>query len=51
MAGLKIGVFKSLKDISKKWKVDNKFRPKIQNTERLKLLNGWSQAIRKTLIY
>ena len=51
MAGLKIGVFKSLKDISKKWEVDNKFRPKIQNTERLKLLNGWSQAIRKTLIY
>ena len=51
MAGLKIGVFKSLKDISKKWKIDNKFRPKIKNTERLKLLNGWSQAIRKTLIY
>ena len=51
MAGLKIGVFKSLKDISKTWKVDNKFRPKIQNTERLKLLKGWSQAIRKTLIH
>ena len=51
MAGLKIGVFQSLKDISKKWKVDNKFRPKIQNAERLKLLNGWSHAIRKTLIY
>ena len=51
MAGLKIGVFKSLKDISKKWKLDKKFRPKIQNRERLKLLNGWSRAIRKTLIY
>ena len=51
MAGLKIGVFKSLKDISKKWKIDNKFRPKIKNAERLKLLSGWSQAIRKTLIY
>ena len=49
MAGLKIGVFKSLKDISKKWRADNKFRPKIKNTERLKLLNGWSQAIKKTL--
>ena len=51
MAGLKIGVFKSLKDISKKWKIDNKFRPKIKNTERLKLLTGWSQAIRKTLLF
>ena len=51
VAGLKIGVFKSLKDISKKWKLDKKFCPKIQNRERLKLLNGWSRAIRKTLIY
>ena len=50
-AGLKIGIFKLLKDISKKWKIDNKFRPKIKNTDRLKLLNGWSQAIRKTLFY
>ena len=51
MAGLKIGVFKSLYDISKKWKVDKRFYPKIKSTERAKLLNGWSQAIRKTLIH
>jgi len=51
MAGLKIGVFKSLNDISKKWKVDKRFHPKITNVERTKMLNGWSQAIRKTLIY
>ena len=51
MAGLKIGVFKSLNDISKKWKVDRRFHPKITNIERTKMLNGWSQAIRKTLIY
>ena len=51
MAGLKIGVFKSLYDISQKWKVDKKFHPKIKITKRTKLLNGWSQAIRKTLIH
>ena len=51
MAGLKIGVFKSLNNISKKWKVDKRFHPKIKNIERTKLLKGWSQAIRKTLIY
>ena len=51
MAGLKIGVFKSLHDISKKWKANKKFYPKIKNVERTKLLNGWSQAIRKTLIH
>ena len=51
MAGLKIGIFKSLYDISKKWKVDKRFYPTIKNTERTKLLKGWSQAIRKTLIH
>ena len=50
MAGLKIGVFKSLKDISKKWQLDRKFVPKLKNSERIDLLKGWSQAIRRTLI-
>ena len=51
LAGLQIGVFKSLNDISKRWKLNRKFIPKIKSSERLKLLNGWSQAIRKTLVY
>ena len=50
MAGLKIGVYKSLKDISKNWKIDRRFSSDINKTERLKLLKGWSQAIKKTLI-
>ena len=49
MAGLKIGVYKSLDDISKNWKVDKRFSPNIKKIERLKLLKGWSQAITKTL--
>jgi len=51
MAGLQIGVFKSLNDISKRWKLNRKFIPKIKSSERLKMLNGWSQTIKKTLIY
>ena len=50
MAGLKIGVYKSLKDISKNWKIDRRFNPKIKDRLRKELLNGWSQAVRKTLI-
>ena len=50
LAGLQIGVFKSLNDISKKWKLNRKFIPKIKNSERLNLLKGWSLAIRRTLI-
>lgn len=50
MAGLKIGVYKSLSDISNYWKIDKKFTPKISKSNRIKLLKGWQQAIRKTLV-
>ena len=50
MAGLQIGVFKSLNDISKKWKLNRKFIPKLKSSERINLLKGWSQAIKRTLI-
>ena len=49
MAGLKIGVYKSIKDISRKWKIDRSFTPKMKNKTRLELLQGWSKAIKKTL--
>jgi len=51
MAGLKIGVYKSLKDISKKWKIEKSFYPKMKSKTRKELLKGWSQAIRKTLTH
>ncbi len=50
MAGLKIGVYKSLSDISNYWEADKKFTPKISKSDRTKLLKGWQQAIRKTLV-
>ena len=50
MAGLKIGVYKSLKDISKQWSLDRKFSPKINNNIRKKLISGWNTAIKRTLI-
>ena len=49
MAGLQIGVYKSLKDISKNWKVDKIFNPKIKSQNRKKLIEGWNLAIKKTL--
>ena len=50
MAGLKIGVYNSLSDISNNWKADKIFTPKVSNSNRIKLLKGWQQAIRKTLV-
>jgi glycerol kinase len=50
MAGLHIGVYKSLKDISKNWALSKKFSPKMKNKNRTYLLKGWSKAIKRTLI-
>ena len=51
MAGLKIGIYSSLSDIRKKWKVDKKFNPKIKMKKRRELINGWSRAVMKALIH
>ena len=50
MAGLHVGVYKSLKDISNKWVLDKKFNPRIKKNKRKLLLKGWSKAIQRTLI-
>ena len=50
MAGLKIGAYKSLKDISKNWNLDKKFSPKMSKKSRKTLLTGWSKAIKRALI-
>ena len=50
MAGLGAGVYKSLIDISKNWKIDKRFIPRISKTNREELLVGWKKAIRKTLV-
>ena len=48
-AGYQIGEFKSLEEIKNKWKKDAIFSPKISQKQRNYLLQGWRQAIRKTL--
>ena len=49
MAGLQIGVYKSLKDISKNWQVDRTFHPRMKSSNRKNLIKGWDKAIKKTL--
>ena len=50
MAGLNIGIYKSLKDVSRHWSLDKKFYPKINKKFRKKVINGWGAAIKRTLI-
>jgi len=48
-AGYQIGEFKSLNQIKVIWKKDRVFSPKLNNSLRNNLLQGWKLAIRKTL--
>ena len=48
-AGYQAGEFKSLEEIKYKWKKEAIFTPKINKKLRNNLLQGWQQAIRKTL--
>ncbi len=50
MAGLEIGVYKSLSEISKQWSLDKKFNPKIKNRDRNSILRGWKVAVKRALI-
>ncbi len=48
-AGYQVGEFKSLNEIKNIWQKDRAFSPKIKNSLRNQLLQGWKLAIRKTL--
>jgi len=48
-AAYQAGEFKSINEITSKWKKDAMFKPKISKKMRVNLLKGWEQAIRKTL--
>jgi len=50
IAGYQIGIYNSLNSISKKWKIDKEFVPKINKTSRTNLLKGWEQAIKRALV-
>ena len=48
-AGYQVGEFKSLNQIKNIWQKDRAFSPKIKNSLRNQLLQGWKLAIKKTL--
>ena len=50
IAGYQIGLYNSLHSISKKWRIDRKFTPKMRKRQRISLLKGWQQAIKRTLV-
>ena len=49
LAGVQLGVYESLADISSYWQRDALFTPKLGQKERDKLLLGWEKAISRVL--
>lgn len=50
LAGVQLGLFESLSDISSRWQRDALFISKISPMQRNELLRGWQKAISKVLV-
>jgi glycerol kinase len=47
LAGLQVGIFSSLDDISARWQADQEFDPAMENNARNLLLADWHEAVIK----
>ena len=45
LAGLQAGVFESLDDISRRWRLDRRFEPDMDKTTRDRLMGDWRRAV------
>ncbi len=50
LAGLATGVWDGLDDLTAKWEAAGRFEPAMDSAQRGELLNGWKQALKRTLI-
>jgi glycerol kinase len=46
LAGLAVGYWGGLKEISKQWQVDRKFSPKMSPNEIRSLVKGWHRSVK-----
>ena len=49
LAGMHIGMFKSLDEISKNWECELRFSPNMPSSEREVLYQGWQKAVKQVL--
>ena len=45
LAGVQVGVFDSLDDVTANWQRDRSFEPAMDNSERERLLAGWTKSV------
>ncbi|GAN53960.1 glycerol kinase GlpK [Tanticharoenia sakaeratensis] len=49
LAGLATGVWNDLSEVAATWSEDRVFRPQMEANQRRTMLNGWADAVRRTL--
>ena len=49
LAGLAVGVFGSADQIAQKWRVERRFDPHMNSSERVQRMTGWHKAVSRTL--
>lgn len=49
LAGLSVGYYHDLDELSLVWRCDREFTPQMESRERTHLLNGWHEAVRRVL--
>jgi glycerol kinase len=49
LAGLAVGYWKDLDDVSGNWALDREFQPNMDNATRERLMRGWARAVERSL--
>ncbi|MSP53676.1 MAG: glycerol kinase, partial [Gammaproteobacteria bacterium] len=49
LAGLRVGIFKSLEHLTQLWQCEHHFTPQMAEAERIELYKGWQQAVKRVL--
>lgn len=51
LAGLAVGYWKDIQDISQQWQVNKSFSPAMTTEKATELVNGWQRAVRATIAW
>jgi len=49
LAGLQHGLYQSLESLESQWSLDDRFKPAISHQAREHIVEGWHDAVRRTL--
>ena len=51
LAGLAVGYWESIEEISTQWAIDKQFVPKMDEDKRTHLYNGWKKAVQAAMVF